>query len=407
MRPPSPDRNSPTRREASIDREAGADREAGIHLETRADRGTERRAGGPRALCLIRLSAIGDTCHAVPMVRAIQREWPACRITWIIGRVEAKLLALLPEVEFLTLDKHRAAAGFARLRRALRGRRYDVLLHMQVSLRASLVSTLVRAPVRIGFDRARARELQWLFTNRRIAARRREHVLDSFWGFTEALGIAERRLEWNLPLPPEALDYAARIVPDGRATLLISPCSSHALRNWRAEYYAEVADHAVSRWGMRVVLCGGPSGIERDMGQAILAHTAHPPVNQIGRDTLPQMLALLGAATVLLTPDSGPAHMAAMVDTPVIGLYAATNPARSGPYLSRQWCVDRYAEAARLFMKCEPEALPWWTKIERPGVMDLVRPEEVIERLDRFMQSGPGSNGSQSPPSGSISSNLP
>lgn len=301
--------------------------------------------------------------------------------------MEARLLSLLPEVEFLTVDKRRPAAEFARLRRELRARRFDVLLHMQVSLRASLVSTLVRAPIRVGFDRARARELQWLFTNRRIAARCREHVLDSFWGFIEAIGIEDRRLEWNLPPPPEALEYAARIIPDARPTLLISPCSSHALRNWRAEYYAQVADHAVSRWGMRVVLCGGPSDIERDMAESILARAEHRPVNQVGRDTLPQMLALLGASTVLLTPDSGPAHMAAMVDTPVIGLYAATNPARSGPYLSRQWCVDRFADAARAFMRCEPDALPWWTKIEKPGVMDLIRPEEVIQRLDQFMQS--------------------
>jgi heptosyltransferase I len=321
------------------------------------------------------------------MVRALQRACPGCRITWIIGRVEARLLSLLPEVEFLTVDKRRPAAEFARLRRELRARRFDVLLHMQVSLRASLVSTLVRAPIRVGFDRARARELQWLFTNRRIAARCREHVLDSFWGFIEAIGIEDRRLEWNLPPPPEALEYAARIIPDARPTLLISPCSSHTLRNWRAEYYAQVADHAVSRWGMRVVLCGGPSCIERDMAESILARAEHRPVNQVGRDTLPQMLALLGASTVLLTPDSGPAHMAAMVDTPVIGLYAATNPARSGPYLSRQWCVDRFADAARAFMRCEPDALPWWTKIEKPGVMDLIRPEEVIQRLDQFMQS--------------------
>jgi heptosyltransferase I len=365
-----PVRNSATRREISIDGDG--------HVAI--DR-------PPRSICLIRLSAIGDACHAVPMVRALQRAWPECRITWIIGRIEAKLIALLPEVEFLTVDKTRAAAEFARLRQELRGRRFDVLLHMQVSLRASLLSTLVRAPIKIGFDRARARELQWLFTNRRIAARRREHVLDSFWGFTEAIGIAERRLQWDLPLPAEAAEYAARIVPDARPTLLISPCSSHAPRNWRAEFYAQVADHAASRWEMRVVLCGGPSEIEREMGESILRCAEHPPLNQIGRDTLPQMLALLGAATLLLTPDSGPAHMAAMVDTPVIGLYAATNPARSGPYLSRQWCVDRFAEAARAFMGREPEELPWWTKIEKPGVMDLIRPEEVIQRLDQFMQS--------------------
>jgi heptosyltransferase I len=320
------------------------------------------------------------------MVRALQRAWPDCRITWIIGRIEAKLISLLPGVEFLTVDKRSAIAEFVRLRRALRGRSFDALLHMQVSLRASLLSTLVRARVKVGFDRARARELQWLFTNRTIAPRRREHVLESFWGFTEALGITERRLEWKLPLPPPALEYAARLVPDARPTLLISPCSSHTLRNWRAEYYAEVADHAVTRWGMRVVLCGGPSGIERAMGERILTLAKHPPVNQIGRDTLPEMLALLGAATILLTPDSGPAHMAAMVDTPVIGLYAPTNPARSGPYLSRQWCVDRFAEAARLFKGREPEALPWWTKLERPGVMDLITPKDAIGRLDQFME---------------------
>ena len=371
MPPRLPGRNSVTPREISIDGEAQGPIDG----------------SPPRAICLIRLSAIGDTCHAVPMVRALARAWPECRITWIIGRVEARLMSLLPEVEFLTVDKRSFVAEFARLRRALRGRRFDVLLHMQVSLRASLLSTLVRAPIKVGFDRARARELQWLFTNRRIAARRREHVLDSFWGFTEAIGIAERKLEWKLPLPAEAFEYAARVIPDARPTLLISPCSSHAPRNWRAEYYAQVADHAVNRWGMRVILCGGPSDIERRMGEGILALAEHPPPNQIGRDTLPQMLALLGAATVLLTPDSGPAHMAAMVGTPVIGLYAPTNPARSGPYLSRQWCVDRFAEAARLFRGREPEALPWWTKIERPGVMDLIRPQDVIEQLDRFMEN--------------------
>lgn len=296
-------------------------------------------------------------------------------------------MSLLSEVEFIEVDKRRFAAEFLRVRRALAGRRFDCLLHMQSSLRASVLSTLVRSPVRVGFDRARARELQWLFTNRRIAPRRREHVLDSLLGFADAIGVPDHRLEWRFPLPPQALEYAATIVPDARPTLLISPCSSHALRNWRPEFYAELADHASERWGMRVVLCGGPSGIEREMGERIMARARCAPLNQIGRDTLPQMAALLAAATVLVTPDSGPAHMAALVNTPVIGLYAATNPARSGPYLSRQWCIDRFPDAARTFRGHEPEELPWWTKIEEPGVMDLIRPQEVIARLDEFMRA--------------------
>lgn len=339
-----------------------------------------------RNICILRLSAIGDTCHVVPIIRTLQQAWPDCRITWIIGRIEAKLMTLLPEVEFLIVDKNRFAGEFMRLRTLLRGRRFDALLHMHVSFRASCLSTLVRAPVKLGFDRARARDFQWLFTNRKIRARQREHVLDSFWGFTEALGIADRRLEWKLPLPLEAREYARRIVSDSQPTLIISPCSSHAMRNWRAELYARVAEHAATRWNMRVILCGGPSAIERQMADEILSHSKAALIDQVGKDTLPQMLALLQASTLLLSPDSGPAHMAAMVDTPVIGLYAATNPDRSGPYLSRRWCIDRFPDAARVFMGSEPERLPWWVKIEKPGVMDLIRPQEVIQRLDEFMQ---------------------
>jgi heptosyltransferase I len=342
-----------------------------------------------RHICLIRLSAIGDTCHAIPLIRTLQHAWPDVRITWIIGRVEAKLMSLLPEIEFLTLDKRHFAAEFWRLRSELAARRFDALLAIHVSLRASLVSTLVKTPIKLGFDRARSRDFQSLFMNRHIAPRSREHVLDSFWGFSEALGIPERRLEWNVPLPADAVAYAKRIIPDTQPTMLISPCSSRPIRNWRPEFYARVADHAARRWGMRVVLCGGPTALERDMAQRIVALAAHKPLDQVGRDTLPQMLALLREATVLLTPDSGPAHMATVVDTPVIGLYAATNPARSGPYLSLRWCVNRFPDAARVFMGREPEALPWWVKIEKPGVMDLIQPDEVLQRLDEFMQRDP------------------
>lgn len=350
---------------------------------------TRFAAHPPRTICILRLSAIGDTCHVVPLIRTLQHAWPGCRITWIIGRVEAKLMALLPEVELLTIDKHRFRAEYLRLRRELAPRRFDLLLQVHVSFRSSLLSALVHAPVKLGFDRARARDFQWLFTNHQIEARRREHVLDSFWGFTDALGIGERRLEWNLPLPADAIEYARRVIPDERPTLLISPCSSHTMRNWRAENFSQVADHAIVRWGMRVVLCGGPTPLERQTGDRVVAASAHRTdlIDQIGRDTLPQMLALLARATVLVTPDSGPAHMATMVDTPVIGLYAPTNPARSGPYRSLRWCVSRFDEAARKFKGREPAELPWWVKIEQsPGAMELIKPDDVNDQLDAFMQ---------------------
>ena len=338
----------------------------------------------PRTLCILRLSAIGDATHVVPIVRTIQHAWPDTRITWIIGRPESRLLGLLPGVEFIIIDKRSLRGAAQSLRQTLRGRRFDVLLHMQLALRASLFSALIPARVRVGFDRPRARELQWLFTNRKIAPRSNEHVLDSFFGFTEALGIGERRLEWQLPIPAAAQDWARQQIPDGRRALIVSACSSHRGRNWSVERYAAVIDHAVRRHGLDVLLCGSPNEYERGVAAAI-EHAATVPVrNLVGSDTLPQLLALLARARALLAPDSGPAHMATMVGTPVIGLYAATRSARSGPYLSRQWCVDRFADAAQRFRGRPADELAWSAKLEEPGVMELIEVDEVCAKLDEL-----------------------
>jgi heptosyltransferase I len=121
------------------------------------------------------------------------------------------------------------------------------------------------------------------------------------------------------------------------------------------------------------------------MGAAIEAALRVPVRNIIGTDTLPQLLALLARATVLISPDSGPAHMATMVGTPVIGLMAGTRSARSGPYLSQHWCVDRYDEAARKYRGRPASELPWIETIEIPGVMDLVETGAVCAKLDELL----------------------
>ena len=337
-------------------------------------------------VCLLRLSAIGDTCHALAALRAFQAAWPETRFTWIIGKLEAKLMtAIVPEIEFITFDKGAAFREMWRARAALRRRRFDLLLDLQLSIRASILSRFIHAPIKLGFDRRRARELQWLFTNAQIAPAASEHVLDSFMGFVRACGIEPQDPQWNVTLPESALKYARSLITDPRPTLLISPCSSHALRNWSVQGYAALADHAASAHGMRVVLVGGRSSLEAQMGAAIAAAAHAAVVNQIGKDTLPQLLGLMSRSTVLLSPDSGPAHMATMVGLPVIGLYAATNPQRAGPYYSRQWCVDKYDEAARKFLGRSAAQIPWTTKIERPGVMDLISAGDVKAKLDALM----------------------
>ncbi len=139
---------------------------------------------------------------------------------------------------------------------------------------------------------------------------------------------------------------------------------------------------------MRVILSGGPSELERRTGAAIAPPApCRSPIRSV-RDTLPQLLALLARATVLLSPDSGPAHMATMVGTPVIGLYAATNPARSGPYLSGRWCVNAYAEAARTSAAASPRSCRG-PQDRRAGRHGPVRIDEVTAKLDELLGSRP------------------
>jgi heptosyltransferase I len=208
-----------------------------------------------------------------------------------------------------------------------------------------------------------------------------QHQVQGFLEFPRALGIEVGEPRWDIPIEAEARQWAETQVGTDSKTLLISPCSSHALRNWSAENYAEVADWAQNQLGLQIVLSGGPSDLERDVGSAIEAGMQGSCLNLVGKDTLEQSKALLERADIVITPDSGPAHIASALGTPVIGLYAATWSKRSGPYNSLDLCVDRFEQAARQFRNKAPEDLRWGTRIEEPGVMDLIRVEDVIDKL--------------------------
>ena len=339
----------------------------------------------PKRICILRLSAIGDTCHTVPVVRAIQSAWPETGLTWIVGHVEHELLAGLSGVEFLILDKRRGLAGYAEVRRRLRRRRFDVLLHMHASMRANLASLLVSADMRVGMDRVRARDGQWLFCNRRIPARPRQHVMDGLLEFARALGIEPREPRWDIPLSEKDRAFAQRHIDGTGPALVISPVTGQRLRNyrnWRSERYAAAADYASQRYGARVLLCGGSTRLENDYGREICRHARCGMVNLIGKTTLKQLLALLERATVLLCPDSGPAHMATAVGTPVVGLYATSNRHRSGPYLSQHLVADSYPQAVERAFGKGVDEIRWGRRVRDPGAMDLIGVTDVTRKLD-------------------------
>jgi len=350
----------------------------------------------PRSICLLRMSALGDVTHVVPLVRTLQRAWPEVRLAWVIGRGEHRLLEGLPGVDFVEYDKRSGLRGMLALRRALAMLQpggFDALLQLQVAARANLLSAFIPARRRIGYDRSRSKDLHGLFVRERIADRPGIHVLDAMGSFCEPLGLRQDTVRWDLPVPDAAREWARAQWPaDDLRTLLVSPCSSHVRRNWRADRYAAVADHAAAQ-GWRIVLCGGRSQLERDTTDAIVAAMRAPALDLVGKDTLKQLPALLERADLVLAPDSGPMHIANAMGTAVLGLHAASNPARSGPYSSTRYCADRYDDAARRFLGKPAASIPWGTKIEFDGVMDLVTVDDAIAAFQRFVSDRHGARG--------------
>jgi len=340
----------------------------------------------PKHLCLLRLSAIGDICHVLPIVRTIQKNWPETRLTWIIGKTEHALVYDIPDIEFIIFDKSRHWKAYGDIRRQLKNHHFDALLHMQMSLRASLISLMVKTPIKLGFDKKRAKDMQWLFSNHKIKYQPKQHVIESFFCFTEALGIKQKNLQWDIPIPIEAHRFAENYIPKNHPTLIISPCSSMEYRNWNIQGYADIADYAITKYGLQVILTGGNSTIEQQYGNEISHLTQHRPINLIGKTNLKQLLAIIKNSVAVISPDAGPAHLATTVNIPVIGLYASTNPDRARPYLSQDYVVNKYPDAVTNKFHTAIDRIPWGTRIRDNGTMDMISSLDVFKKLDALLK---------------------
>ena len=333
----------------------------------------------------MRLSAIGDVCHAAAMVNRIQRHWPDAEITWVIGKVEYQLVKLIPNVRFIIFDKSQGKVAVETLKQAVKGEVFDALLMMQVALRANLASRVIKARKRIGFDWGRSKELHWLFANKRIEAHKHFHVLDGFMDFADALGVPQVEApSWHIPVSQEDENWGNTKAAELGDYVVIAPAASKAERNWLPERYASIANHIHAK-GKKVVLCGGPGELDKKTSQAIITQSAEIFADFTGQTSLHQLLMLLKHAQLVIAPDTGPAHMAATVGTPVIGLYAHSNPRRTGPYNSIEQTVSVYDSCIRE-QKGKPwEALPWGTRAKGKHLMEKISFQAVAQKVDETL----------------------
>ncbi|MBL4712039.1 MAG: glycosyltransferase family 9 protein, partial [Gammaproteobacteria bacterium] len=247
----------------------------------------------PESICILRLSAIGDVTHVLPIIRTLQKVWPTTEITWIIGKAEAALVSDIEGIQFIVFDKKNGWQEYAKLRATLSKKRFTVLLNMQAALRASIASLIIRADTKIGFDKARSRDFQHLFTNASISGDARVHVIDTFFQFLQTLGIDEKVYRWDIPVSDDDVAYATQTLGD-KPTLVINPCTSVRANNWRnwdIQHYAATIDYAAANHNLNIVLTGGPAKEERAFGDAIADQATTPVTNLIGKSTLKQLQA--------------------------------------------------------------------------------------------------------------------
>jgi heptosyltransferase I len=344
-------------------------------------------------LCLLRLSALGDITHVLPTLRTLQNHWPTTEITWVIGKSEYQLVKDIDDVSFIVFDKSAGLSAYFQLRKQIKqlrkGYAFDVLLHMQLSIRASVASLMIPARSRLGFDKARTRDMQSLFCNQQINPEStRQHVVDSFLEFALFFGLGPVK-QWQLPVAASAVESVKHKIDTDKKLFVINPCAvakSKNWRNWTTEGYAAIADYVSQQYGMQAVLSGGHSLLEKKTADEIMSLCkSSQPVNLVAMTSIDELVAILHLAEIVLAPDTGPVHIASALGTKTIGLYAATNPDRAGPYNHRQYVVNRYPEALLRYNKKTVASAPWGERVKTAECMKLITVADVIQQIENII----------------------
>jgi heptosyltransferase I len=328
-------------------------------------------------IAIVMMSAAGDVVHTLPVLNAIKRHHPGSRVTWVLQPGPASLVLGHPAVdEILLFDRSRKWRAFTDIREALATRQFDLVINLQVYFKAGIVTSFVRAPVKLGFDRRRARDLNWVFTNRKIPPHANQHVQDQYFEFLRELGIPHEPIEWNLgPWPSEKSWQRDFFAPFEKPAVAMVVATSKPEKDWHPERWADVADALWYDFRLEPVIVGGRSPRELHAERVIMERARHAPRTALGSG-LRKLVAILDGSALAIAPDTGPLHMAVAIERPVISLMGYTNPRRTGPYRKyHDLIVDAYGDPG--------EDYPV-TMENRTGRMSRILVRDVLDRVERW-----------------------
>lgn len=326
----------------------------------------------------------------LPTVRLLRKQFPDTPIDWLIDRPIASILARFTEVNVVAIDKPKTIADFWLLKQQWHKQNTGVLISFQTSFVSNLLMALLVAEHKIGFGSPYSREGHHLFTHTAYDLPKYLHQVEIFFALAKKFARINEQIkitaeDLSLPISQLDINWATEKLLSHPHWIAINPMASSQEKTWAVERYISLINHLHRLYPDKpIVLTGGPSQAEVAFGQKI-QHQA-PCLNLIGQTTLSQLAAILKQVSLLISPDTGPLHLANAVDTPVIGLYAVTRPEYIGPYNQLDNCINIYAEVAQRFMYKTADQLPWQKKISSLSAMQLISVQHVVDKVETVLQ---------------------
>jgi heptosyltransferase-1 len=330
----------------------------------------------PSRLLIVLHGAIGDVVCGMPLAQRLRAGWPDTRIAWAVEPAAAPLLHAHPAVdEIIVFRRGRGRAALAAFLRAVRASRPELTLDLQRHFKSGFTSWWSGAPRRIGFHWRNSREGNRLFNTASIEpVRDFTPKLGHFLRFADALGVPPAPVSFGLAASEAERAHAAALTAaagDRYAAVFVG--STWESRQWLPRATAQLCRGLRAR-GLRSVLVGGPA--DARFAVDVLAAGAGDVVDLVGRTSLRDVIALMERAAVAIGPDTGPMHIASAVGTPVVALFGATSPARSGPWGWHHMVVRGDVACAPCYLsRCPIGRL----------CMEQIAPAAVLERVDRVL----------------------
>jgi len=303
---------------------------------------------------LVRLGALGDIVHAIPVAAALRRAFPSARIDWLVSAKHREVLDFVPAIDRRLVIKDRAAGtgdrsiatSFGAAIREVRRTHYDVAFDLQGLIKSALLARSSGAPRVVGFSSRYLREplARPFYTEvydpgggGMYHSGERSHVVQMNLGLLTAIGLTAATAEF----PIERADSeVARQMREraGSRYAIINPGAAWSNKRWPAARFGAVARAIDERFGLKSIVSWGPG--EESLAQEVVGESSGAALAS-PRTSIGDLIALIGRAALMISGDTGPTHIAAALGTPIVGIYGPTRPSRNGPWSPHDITISR------------------------------------------------------------------